>query len=86
MEKYANIFHFPQKPSSSFFSSSSAVAATLFYLGYRKMNRLAAAVWRLNVTAVEWAAYFRVIRQEPLKPRTAVKTQTCIGLSWTWAC
>jgi hypothetical protein len=24
--------------------------------------------------------------QEPLKPRTAVKTQTCIGLSWTWAC
>jgi hypothetical protein len=25
-------------------------------------------------------------RQESLKPRTAVKTQTCIGLSWTWAC
>jgi hypothetical protein len=24
--------------------------------------------------------------QEPLKPRTAVKTQTCIGLSWTWSC
>jgi hypothetical protein len=28
----------------------------------------------------------RLPRQEPLKPRTAVKTQTCIGLSWTWAC
>jgi hypothetical protein len=26
------------------------------------------------------------IIQEPLKPRTVVKTQTCIGLSWTWAC
>jgi hypothetical protein len=25
-------------------------------------------------------------RFDPLKPRTAVKTQTCIGLSWTWAC
>jgi hypothetical protein len=24
--------------------------------------------------------------QEPLKPRTAVKLQTWIGLSWTWAC
>jgi hypothetical protein len=27
-----------------------------------------------------------ILGQEPLKPRTAVKTQTCIGLSWTWAC
>jgi hypothetical protein len=63
---------------------------------------LLAQLWQLEITEASWflngiigfLESSRVQRlendsytdQEPLKPRTAVKTQTCIGLSWTWAC
>jgi hypothetical protein len=39
--------------------------------------------WKPRLRALSFKAR---LSQKPLKPRTAVKTQTCIGLSWTWAC